>query len=143
LAEKITSHRDLRVYQQAFESAMHIFMHTKAFPDEERYTLIDQMRRSSRSVCANLAEAWRNRRYEKSFISKLSDAEAEAGETQVWIEFSVRLGYLSTDEGNKLYIAYNEILRTIIGMINHPESWIITPKKLQAEAHLYGETGPF
>ena len=81
----VRSHQDLEVYQLAFEAAMKIFELSKGFPIEERYSLIDQMRRSSRSVCANLAEAWRKRRYEAAFIAKLSDSEAEAAETQTWI----------------------------------------------------------
>jgi four helix bundle protein len=72
-----------------------------------------------------LAEAWRKRRYKKAFISKLSDAEGEAAETQVWLEFAVRLGYLKKDQAAVLYQVYNEILRTIVGMINHPDSWLL------------------
>jgi four helix bundle protein len=85
----IKTHRDLEVYKESFDLAMQIFRESKSFPKEERYSLTDQVRRSSRSICANLAEAWRKRRYEGSFISKLSDAEAEAAETQVWIEFAI------------------------------------------------------
>ncbi len=78
--------RELRVYQNAMEAAMQVFELTKAFPVEEKYSMTDQMRRSSRSVCANLAEAWRKRRYKNAFVAKLSDAESEACETQVWVE---------------------------------------------------------
>ena len=81
---KITRHTELDVYKKAFDAAMRVFRNSKEFPKEELYSLVDQMRRSSRSVCANLAEAWRKRRYEAAFISKLSDSEAEAAETQVW-----------------------------------------------------------
>ncbi len=125
MSKKIQSHRDLIVYQKAFDTAMLIFEASKSFPKEERYSLTDQIRRSSRSVCANLGEAWRKRRYEKAFISKLSDSEGEAAETQVWLEFAVACGYLSKDDGNELYKAYNEILGTLVGMINHPETWVI------------------
>jgi four helix bundle protein len=83
------------------------------------------MRRSSRSVCANLAEAWRKRRYQKAFVSKLSDAESEAAETQVWLECAWKCAYLSREQANELYQTYDEILRTIVGMINHPQSWLI------------------
>ena len=93
----IRSHRELEVYQMAFEAAMRIFELTKSFPVEERYSLMDQIRRSSRSVCANLTEAWRKRRYEGAFLIKLSDAEAEAAETQTWLEFSVKCGYLDSE----------------------------------------------
>lgn len=88
---KITRHQELDVYKKAFESAMTIFEHSKSFHKEETYSLTDQIRRSSRSVCANLAEAWRKRRYEAAFIAKLNDAEGEAAETQTWIEFASRL----------------------------------------------------
>jgi four helix bundle protein len=84
MGEKIISHRDLEVYKRAFEAATRIFDLCKTFPKEELYSLTDQIRRSSRSVCANLAEAWRKRRYEAAFISKLNDVEAEAAETQSW-----------------------------------------------------------
>jgi four helix bundle protein len=79
-------------------------------------------------VSANLAEAWRKRRYERAFISKLSDVEGEAAETQVWIEFAVKCDYVSVDAAKELYQTYNDILRTIVGMINHPETWIIGDK---------------
>lgn len=128
MANKIVSHRDLEVYQKAFQTAMKLFELSIAFPQEERYSLTDQIRRSSRSVCANLAEAWRKRRYEAAFISKLSDAEGEAAETQVWIEFAVNCRYLSRDDGNTLYKTYDEVLATLVGMINHSKTWIITPK---------------
>lgn len=87
---KIRSHTDLDVYRRAFEGAMQIFVLSQAFPKEETYSLTDQIRRSSRSVCANLAEAWRKRRYPNAFVSKLSDVESEAAETQVWLEFAVK-----------------------------------------------------
>ena len=89
MSAKIKTHEDLNVYQLAFKTAMKIFVLSKGFPIEERYSLTDQMRRSSRSVCANLAEAWRKRRYKAAFLAKLSACEAEAAETQVWIQFAV------------------------------------------------------
>jgi len=125
MSKKIETHRDLEVYQKAFDAAMRIFELSKAFSKEETCALTDQMRRSARSVCANLAEAWRKRRYEAAFISKLSDSESEAAETQVWLEFAVKCGYLKRDEGVELYQVYDEILTTIVGMINHPETWVI------------------
>src|SRR5438477_4604866 len=109
--EKIVSHRDLQVYRLAFEAAMEIFQLTKSFPRDETYSLTDQIRRSSRSVCTNLAEAWRKRRYQAAFISKLSDAEAEAAETQVWLEFAVRCGYVDRDRAAKLSTIYEASLR--------------------------------
>jgi four helix bundle protein len=125
VSNKIQSHHELQVYRKAFEAAMELFELSKSFPKEETYSLTDQMRRSSRSVCANLAEAWRKRRYEAAFISKLSDSESEAAETQVWIEFAVKCDYLTRDRAEPLYRAYDEILRTLVGMITHPETWVI------------------
>jgi len=125
MAGKIQSHRDLEVYKRAFDAAMRIFELSKAFPREEMYSLTDQVRRSSRSVCANLAEAWRKRRYEAAFVSKLSDSEGEAAETQVHLEFAVKCGYLPREDGVILYETYDGILSTIVGMINHPETWVI------------------
>ena len=143
MAEKIKSHRELVVYQRAFEAACRIQELSKGFPAEERYSLTDQVRRSSRSVCANLAEAWRKRRYEGAFISKLSDAEAEAAETQVWIEFAVTFGHLTRNDANALYLGYDDILRTIVGMITHPETWIITKKPGELKDQPEPYSGPF
>src|SRR5262245_18191011 len=124
----ILTHRDLEVYVKAFDAAMEIFEFSKAFPKEETYSLTDQTRRSSRSVCANLAEAWRKRRYEGAFISKLSDAEAEAAETQVWLEYAVKCGYLPREGALAVYQVYDHVLGTLVGMINHPETWVIGNK---------------
>ncbi len=104
---------------------MRIFELSKSFPKEEKYSLTDQIRRASRSVCSNLAEAWRKRRYEAAFVSKVSDSESEAAETQVWLEFAVKCGYLPRDEARTLYRTYDEILRTLVGMVTHPETWIL------------------
>jgi len=125
----IKIHRDLDVYQVSFGIAMQIFQKSKSFPLEERYSLTDQVRRSSRSVCANLAEAWRKRRYEASFISKLSDAEAEAAETQVWIEFAIQCGYMETKTGEELLISYEKIIGKIISMINNFQPWLLPGAK--------------
>jgi four helix bundle protein len=104
---------------------MEIFEISKTFPREERYSLTDQVRRSSRSVATNLAEAWRKRRYEGAFVSKLSDSETEAGETQSWIEFAVHCKYIDRQQAKHIYRQYDQIIATIVGMINHPETWII------------------
>ncbi len=125
MGKKIQTHRDLEVYQKAFDAAMKIFELSKAFPKEETYSLTDQIRRSSRSVCANLAEAWRKRRYEAAFISKLSDSESEAAETQVWLEFAVQCQYMKREQALELYRTYDRVLGTLVGMINHPETWVI------------------
>lgn len=129
MTKKIRTHRDLDVYRKGFAASMQVFELSKQFPKEEVYSLTDQIRRSSRSVCANLAEAWRKRRYEKSFISKLSDSESEAAETQVWLEFAVECSYMDRDDAAALYQTYNEILGTLVGMINHPETWIISKQR--------------
>ena len=92
---------------------------------EERYSLTDQIRRSSRSVCANLAEAWRKRRYQAAFIAKLNDSEAEAAETQIWIKFAVKCNYLDVELGREIYATYNKILGSLVKMINNPSVWII------------------
>jgi four helix bundle protein len=122
---RIREHTELEVYKKAFDAALLIFELSKSFSKEETYSLTDQIRRSSRSVCANLAEAWRKRRYKAAFIAKLSDAEAEAAETQVWIRFAVSCGYVKADDGNSLEGIYDEILRMLVAMINRPQSWVI------------------
>jgi four helix bundle protein len=129
MGKKIQKHNDLEVYQKAFDAAMQIFEATRSFPREESYSLTDQIRRSSRSVCSNLAEAWRKRRYEAAFISKLSDSESEAAETQVWLEFAVKCKYMTRDQAAALYKVYDGIIATIVGMITHPETWIISKRK--------------
>ncbi len=129
MGKRILKHNDLEVYQKAFEAAMKIFELSRSFPKEETYSLTDQIRRSSRSVCSNLAEAWRKRRYEGAFISKLSDAESEAAETQVWLEFAVKCKYMTRDQAAPLYKVYDSIIATIVGMITHPETWVIGKRK--------------
>ncbi len=122
---KIKTHRELEVYRMGFEAAMRIFEATKDFPKEEVYSLTDQIRRSSRSVCANIAEAWRRRRYSNYFTSKLNDAEAEAAETQVWLDFAVKCGYLKPETARELHTTYDYIQGKIVNMILHPEHWVI------------------
>ncbi|MBD2212186.1 four helix bundle protein [Nostoc linckia FACHB-104] len=123
--EYIKNHKELEIYQMAFDAAMKIFDVSKKFPVEERYSLTDQIRRSSRSVCANLAEAWRKRRYEAAFVAKLNDCEAEAAETQTWIEFAVKCGYLDVEIARELYGTYNRILGGLVNMISKPEPWLM------------------
>src|ERR1700724_1934337 len=122
--KSIRHFRDLDVYQGAMALVMRVFEMAKHFPSEERYALTDQIRRSSRSACANLAEAWRKRRYQAAFISKLSDTEAEVAETQVWLEFAVKCKYLVREDAANAYKAYDAILATLVGMILHPETWV-------------------
>ncbi len=125
MGKKIVTHLDLEVYQKAFSAAMEIFEVSKQFPKEEKYSLTDQIRRSSRSVTANLAEAWRKRRYEAAFVCKLSDAESEAAETQVWLQYCVKCDYLDRKKAEDLYKKYHEVLKMLVTMINHPQSWTI------------------
>lgn len=121
----IRTHLDLEVYRMAFDATMNVFEVSKRFPTEERYALTDQMRRSSRSVAANLAEAWRRRRYQASFVQGLNRCEAEAAETQVWIEFAVKSGYLDNEQGRALYSAYDHIIGKLVTMINNPETFLL------------------
>ncbi|EHC13054.1 MULTISPECIES: four helix bundle protein [Fischerella] len=121
----VKKHQDLEVYKMAFDAAMEIFDLSKKFPIEERFSLTDQIRRSSRSVCANFAEAWRKRRYKAAFVAKLNDCEAEAAETQTWIEFAVKCGYLNSDTGREVYRTYNKVLSGFNNMINNSESWLM------------------
>ncbi|BAY87742.1 S23 ribosomal protein (plasmid) [Calothrix parasitica NIES-267] len=121
----IRDHKDLEVYKKAFDAAMEIFHLSKQFPKEETYSLTDQIRRSSRSVCANFAEAWRKRRYEAAFVAKLNDCEAEAAETQTWLEFAVKSEYIEVENARKLYGIYNQVIAGFVTMINNPTPWLI------------------
>jgi len=125
MGEKIRYHTDLEVFQIAFDSAMQIFEVTKSFPKEEIYSLTDQIRRSSRSVCANLSEAWRRRRYRAAFINCLNLAEAEAAETQVWLSFSRECNYISDQQAASLTQFYDHLLGKIVLMKKNPEKWIL------------------
>jgi len=116
-------YKELRVFQQAFEAAMKIFEASKSWPKEERYALTDQIRRSSRSVCGNVAEAWRKRRYVAHFVSKLSDADAEAAETRVWLDFALRCGYVDAATHAELYKQYELISGGLVKMMADPEPW--------------------
>ena len=108
--------RDLEVYQIAFNSAMKIFNLTKQFPSEEKYSLTDQIRRSSRSVCSNLAEGWRKRKYKAVFINKLTDSMQEASETQTWLEFSKACSYIDNDLFDELDSEYEKIIKMLNSM---------------------------
>lgn len=115
--------RDLKVFQLSYRLALDVFEETKRFPIEERYSLVDQIRRSARSVPANIAEAWYKRRYPKSFVSKLVDSAAEAGETEVWIEFSHDHGYLPVEKKADLLDKYSDVNKMLNSMINQPEKF--------------------
>lgn len=112
-----SGHRDLEVYQLAYKLAMDIFKLSKSFPFEERFSLVDQVRRSARSVAANIAEAFRKRQYPKMFVNKLSDSDAEATETQVWLDFAVDCGYLNAQSHRELTDGYQSVGRMLGSMI--------------------------
>jgi len=123
--ELIKSHKELKVYQKAFSNAMEIFQLTKGFPKEETYSLISQIRRSSRSVNGNIAEAFRRRQYPKSFVSKLSESESEAAETQNWLDFSLACQYIAPEKHCILNEEYDNIIGMLVNMQKNPEKWTI------------------
>lgn len=122
-------YRDLIVYKKAFSLAMKIFNVTKAFPQEEKYSLVDQIRRSSRSVCSCIAEAYRKRKYQNYFINKISDADGENSEVLVWLEFSSSCGYLSQEKFTELEADVEEIGRMLFSMMENSEKFL--PKEKQ------------
>jgi four helix bundle protein len=122
---RISRVNDLEVYKMSFDASMKLFELSKHFPKEEKYALTDQMRRSSRSVCANLAEAWQKRMYKAAFIAKLSDCVAEASETQTWLEFAVKCEYLEPEVGREIYKTYGFICGKIIRMMTAPTNWLL------------------
>ena len=124
--KKYGGYKDLKVFQQSYKLAMEIFEATKSFPREEKYSLIDQIRRSSRSIPANLAESWKKRKYPKMFISKLIDAAGEAGESEVWLDFSLDCGYLPKDKYDYFMDGYDEINRMLYGMIEKSDKFVFS-----------------
>jgi len=123
MTERINSVRELNVYRLAFDVAMEIFELSKSFPPEEKYSLTDQVRRSSRSVCTNLSEAWRKRRYKAVFINKLTDAEQEAAETQAWLEFALACKYINRQVFKTLDEKYEHIFAQLITMERKADSF--------------------
>jgi four helix bundle protein len=117
------SFRSLLVYKKAFALAMEIFHLTKRFPQEEKFSLTDQIRRSSRSVCSNIGEAYRKRQYPKHYVSKLSDSDAENTETQVWLDFSVTCEYITKDEYDDLILKSEEVGKLLNYMIDNPDKF--------------------
>lgn len=116
-------YKELIAYQKGFQLAMDIFELSKKFPTEEKYSLTDQIRRSSRSVCANMAEAYRKRRYVNHFISKLTDCDAESSETNVWLDLALTCNYITIENHENLVIKSNEIGKLINYMINNPSKF--------------------
>ena len=120
----LKGHRDLKVYQLAYKLAMEIFHESKSFPRDERFSLTDQIRRSSRSVAANIAEGFRKRQYPKMFVSKLADSDGEVAETQVWLDFARDCGYMPVRRRDDLTQGYEEVGRMLGSMISMPENFI-------------------
>ena len=134
----IKFHQDLQVYQKSFDTAMEIYQLSKIFPKEERYSLTDQIRRSSRSVSANISEAWGKRKYEKSFIAKLTDSEAEARETQTWLQFALACNYINEEQFKILNNQYNQIIGMLVNMMSQSQNWCTfssTDKKIKRSFH--------
>lgn len=133
----ITSHKELEVYKLAFDCSMKIFAISKKFPNEEKYALTDQIRRSSRSVCANIAEAWRKRRYEKLFVLSLNNAESEAAETQTWLHFALKCDYLGRIEFEDFYTAYDFVIGKLVNMIRNPHPWLLDGHQIREAEQPY------
>ncbi|MCF8295991.1 MAG: four helix bundle protein [Saprospiraceae bacterium] len=121
----IKTYKDLDVYNLSLSIAMRIFHLAKKFPQEERYSLIDQITRSSRSVCANISEAFRARLYEKSFVSKLVIAQCEAAETQTWLDFALECKYIENNDYNSIFKEYDHIIAMLVNMIQNADKWTI------------------
>ena len=131
MGEKIESYRQLQVYKKAFMLQQEIFKLTKSFPKEENYSLTDQIRRSSRSIGANVSEAWAKRRYPAHFVSKLTDSLGEQAETEHWLATSLACGYLSETTYSELLDLCQEIGRMLGRMIQQPGKWCIRPKMIE------------
>ena len=129
MSKKIQHHWQLDVYKLSVEAAMQVFELSRSFPKEETYSLTDQIRRSSRSVSGQIAEGWRRRRYEAAFVNKLNEAEGEAAETQVWIEYAVRCGYMSAKAGRDLHRLYDRILGKLVTMFNNSDPWVLQGRR--------------
>ena len=116
----LRGHRDLKVFQLSYKLAMEIFHLSRTFPQAENHSLTNQIRRSSRSVAANLAEGFRKRRYPKMLVNKLTDCDGEASETQVWIDFALDCGYMSKEDHDRLTSGYEEVGRMLSSMLSNP-----------------------
>ena len=128
---KVADYKELRVYKLAFDSAMEVFELSRSWPSEEKYSLTDQIRRSSRSVRTSMAEAWRKRRYEAAFVSKLTDSDGEAAESEVHLDFALRCGYLHPDKHAKLRDQYDHVCRQLTKMMDDAASWCGTGSELR------------
>lgn len=126
---ELKGHRDLKVFQLAYKLAMEIFNESKSFPKDERFSLTDQIRRSSRSVAANIAEGFRKRQYPKMFISKLADSDGEVAETQVWLDFAQDCGYMPNSRRDELIRGYEEVGKMLGTMMSLPEKFLPRPQR--------------
>ena len=126
MSVNLKGYKDLRVYRLSFETAIEIFEETKSFPKEEKYSLTDQIRSSSRSVSANIAEAWGKRMYRNHFVNKLSDSYAESNETQTWLDFSLSHRYIKKERHKYFSEKYDQICRMLFSMMKSPEKFIIS-----------------
>ena len=133
----VADYKELRVYRSAFEAAVRIYESSRRFPAEEKYSLTDQVRRSSRAGCANIAEAWRKRRYEAAFVSKLSDADAEAAETEVWLDFALRFRFIQPKEHAELKDIYDHVCRQLSLMMSNASSWYTSGDRIREEQAEY------
>jgi four helix bundle protein len=124
----MSSHKELKVYRRAFDLALRVQKIADTLPSNEQRRLADQIIRSSRSVCSNIAEAWRKRRYRPHFVSKMSDAEGEAAETQTWLEFASALEYAADEALSELDREYEQLLGSLVGIISHADKWATLPK---------------
>src|SRR5579859_5469289 len=124
----VRNYRELEVYQNGMNLAFKVFELTKRRPSEERFNLIDQIRPASRSVCTNLAEAWRKRRYRAAFVAKLSDSETEAAETQVSLEIAIRCRYCDEKTFSELDESYDKVIGQLVKMADQSEKWLIKPR---------------
>jgi four helix bundle protein len=129
MSRKVQYHWDLEVYQISVDAAMRIFEISKTFPKEETYSLTDQIRRSSRSVSSAIAEGWRRRKYVKAFVNKLNESESEAAENQVWLEYSVKCGYMDRVLGKELHETYDNIIGKLVTMGNNPGPWLLKKRQ--------------
>ena len=126
---------DLKVYKNAMEAAIDIYETTKGFPPEEKYSMVSQIRRSSRSVCANIAEAWMKRLYRAAFVAKLSDSLSEAAETIVWLEMAERCNYINREKRNQLEDNFRKIIGQLVKMTNQADQWIVKEEETPYEIH--------
>lgn len=134
MSKMVQYHWELEVYELGKEGRQRIFELSRGFPKEEMYSLTDQIRRSSRAVCAQIAEAWGRRLYRADFVNRLNQAESEARETQCWIEVAVECEYVTAEIGQQLFQLYNQIIGKLVTMENNADRWILSPKKSGAKS---------